>query len=144
MVAHVAAEEPETEPKIPQPKIVVCISRPGIRLSQGLKPSNISSLNLERNKISPIQIKSGNAANSQLELLSQNDEKRLLPGDVEVKKAWPTQPQMASVMAIQTPPPSNKSIKNKRKAPMAKISKVSTYTSEEKSPAACLSSTART
>jgi len=87
MVAQVAAEDPDTEPKMPQPKMVVCISRPGMRLSQGLKPSNISSLNFERNKISPIQMNKGRAANSQLELLSQKEENKLFPGEVDVKKA---------------------------------------------------------
>jgi hypothetical protein len=38
---------------------------------------------------------------------SQKAENRLLPGEVVVKKAWPTQPQMARVMAIQTPPDSS-------------------------------------
>ena len=43
IVAQVAAEDPDTEPKIPQPKIVVCINRPGTFESQGDKPSNICS-----------------------------------------------------------------------------------------------------
>ena len=87
MVAQVAADEPETEPKIPQPKMVVCIKRPGTRLSQGRRPSNMSSLSLVRNKISPIQMNKGRAASSQLALLSQNAENRFLPGWVLVKNA---------------------------------------------------------
>ena len=87
MVAQVAADEPETEPKMPQPKIVVCMSRPGTRLSQGRRPSNMSSLSRVRNKISPIQMNSGNAANSHEALDSQKEENRLLPGDVLVKNA---------------------------------------------------------
>src|SRR5262245_36562727 len=43
MVAQVAADDPETEPKMPQPRIVVCMRRPGSRLSQGERPENISS-----------------------------------------------------------------------------------------------------
>jgi hypothetical protein len=66
----------------------------------------------------------GSAASSQLELLSQKEEKRLFPGEVEVKKACPTQPQIASVMAIQTPPLKRRNIKNKSNAPMAKVSKI--------------------
>ena len=67
--------------------MVVCISRPGMRFSQGRRPSNISSESLVRNKISPIQMNSGKAANSQEALDSQNAENRFLPGKVEVKKA---------------------------------------------------------
>src|SRR6187455_2866920 len=103
MVAQVAADEPLTEPKMPQPRMVVCISRPGMRLSQGRKPSNISSLSLVLKRISPIQMNSGRAASSHDALLSQKDENRFLPGWVATKKACPTQPQMARVMAIQTP-----------------------------------------
>ena len=85
--AQVAAEEPDTEPNIPQHRMVVCMSRPGMRLSHGRRPSNISSLSLVRNRISPIQMNKGNAASSQLALLSQKAENRLLPGEVVVKKA---------------------------------------------------------
>jgi hypothetical protein len=46
----------------------------------------------------------GSAASSHDAFDSQKEENRLLPVAVVVKKAWPTQPQMASVMAIQTPP----------------------------------------
>ena len=87
IVAQVAAEEPETEPKMPQPKMVVCIKRPGTRFNQGRNPSNISSLSLVRNKISPIQINKGSAASSQLALLSQNALNKFLPGCVLVKNA---------------------------------------------------------
>jgi hypothetical protein len=78
IVAQVAAEEPETEPKMPQPRMVVCIRRPGTRLSQGRRPSNISSLSLVRNRISPIQMNRGRAASSQLALLSQKALKQVL------------------------------------------------------------------
>src|SRR5688572_15331362 len=121
MVAQVAADEPETEPKTPQPRIVVCISRPGMRLSQGERPSNISSLSLERKRISPIQMKSGSAASSQLAFDSQKAENRFLPGSVVVKKACPTQPQMASVIAIQTPPDSSSNISSSRAPPTIKM-----------------------
>jgi hypothetical protein len=128
--------------------MVVCMSRPGTRLSQGRKPSNISSLSLVRNRISPIQMKSGSAASSQLALLSQKAENRFLPGSVLVKKAWPTQPTMASVMAIQTPPASNSSMMASSRAPIQRFSNIGVFvvvvqTSEEKSPAAWRSSMAR-
>ncbi|MDT4831859.1 hypothetical protein FQZ97_653840 [compost metagenome] len=144
MVAQVAAEEPETEPNTPQPRMVVCMSRPGTRLSHGRRPSNISSLSLVRNRISPIQMNSGSAASSQLALLSQKAENRFLPGRVLVKKAWPTQPTMARVMAIQTPPASKRSMMASKSAPMSSVSSMAcVQTSEEKSPAACRSSMAR-
>ena len=122
MVAQVAADEPDTEPKMPQPRIVVCIRRPGIRFSHGLRPSNISSLSLVRKRISPIQIKSGRAASSQLALLSQKALKRFLPGCVVVKKACPTQPQMARVMAIHTPPESSTIMSSSNMPPIIKMS----------------------
>ena len=144
MVAQVAADEPETEPKMPQPRMVVCISRPGTRLSQGRSPSNISSLNRVLNRISPIQMNKGSAANSQLALLSQNAENKFLPGCVLVKNACPTQPQMARVMAIHTPPESNTIITSSSKPPINKMSMAAFYRSEEKSPRAWRSSTSRT
>src|SRR6476659_3273546 len=70
-VAQVAADEPDTEPKIPQASTLTCINRPGIRLSQGARPRNISSDNLVRKRISPIQMKSGNAASVHELLLPQ-------------------------------------------------------------------------
>mgnify|MGYP005610980775 CR=1 FL=1 len=87
MVAQVAADEPDTEPNTPQPMMVVCISRPGTRLSHGRRPSNISSLSLVRNRISPIQMNSGSAASSHEAFDSQKAENRFMPGRVLVKKA---------------------------------------------------------
>src|SRR5258708_12032110 len=107
MVAQVAADDPDTEPKIPQPRMVVCISRPGILLSQGERPSNISSESLVRKRISPIQMNIGSAASVQEALEPQNAVKRFFPGGVPVKNAIPIHPTMASVMAIHTPPASS-------------------------------------
>ena len=142
MVAQVAADEPDTEPKMPQPNMVVCIRRPGTRFSQGRKPSNMSSLRRVRNRISPIQMNKGRAASSQLALLSQKAENRFLPGCVCVKKAWPTQPQMARVMAIQTPPASSTIMISSSKPPTSRMSMP--QMSEEKSPRAWRSCTSRT
>jgi hypothetical protein len=122
MVAQVAADEPDTEPKMPQPRMVVCISRPGMLFNHGRRPSNISSDSLVRNRISPIQMNRGRAASSQLALLSQKAENRLLPGEVVVKNAWPTQPQMASVMAIQTPPESSTIMTSSSRPPTRRMS----------------------
>merc|ERR1711991_1257979 len=49
------------------PAILVCSSPPGNHLIHGESPLNISSDNLVLYKISPIQIKSGNAVSVQLE-----------------------------------------------------------------------------
>ena len=145
MVAQVAADEPETEPKMPQPRMVVCISRPGMRFSQGARPSNMSSERRLRNRISPIQMKSGSAASSHEAFDSQNEENRFLPGSVVVKKACPTQPQIASVIAIQTPPVSSTIISRRRMPPTTRTSMAaSAQTSAEKSPFAWRSSTATT
>ena len=46
----------------------------------------------------------------------------LFPGEVVVKKAWPTQPQIASVMAIHTPPVSSSNMMNSSKPPICRIS----------------------
>ena len=72
IVAQVAADDPDTEPKIPQPRIVVCISRPGTRLSHGASPLNICSESRVRNRISPIQMNSGSAASSHEAFAFQN------------------------------------------------------------------------
>src|SRR4030095_2256070 len=124
IVAQVAADEPDTEPKMPQPRMVVCISRPGTLLSHGARPSNISSESLLRNRISPIQMNIGNAASSHDAFDSQNDENRFLPGSVVVKNACPTQPQIASVSATHTPPASSTSIITSRMPPTTRISMV--------------------
>src|ERR1043166_157867 len=70
-VAQVAADEPDTEPNRPQASTLTCISRPGSQLSHGASPRNISSDNVVRNRISPIQMNSGSAASAQEALLPQ-------------------------------------------------------------------------
>ena len=62
MVAQVAAEEPDTAAKMPQPITFTCTRRPGSHCSQGDRPRNISSDRRVRNRISPIQMNSGSAA----------------------------------------------------------------------------------
>src|SRR6266480_5837252 len=61
MVAHVAAEEPDTAAKMVQPMMLVCSKRPGTRSSHGARPLNMSSDSRVRNRISPIHTNSGNA-----------------------------------------------------------------------------------
>ena len=68
---------------MPQPRMVVCISRPGTRLSHGREARRTSARESRvRNRISPIQMNSGSAASSHDALRSQNAENRFLPGCV--------------------------------------------------------------
>ena len=149
MVAQVAAEEPLTEPKMPQPRMVVCIRRPGMRLSHGRRPSNISSLSLVRNRISPIQMNSGRAASSHEALLSQKAENRFLPGCVLTKKAWPD--PSADGQRHGDPDPAGEQDQHDDQQEEADSKGfhgvclvVVRQMSEEKSPCACRSSTAVT
>src|SRR5688572_4535474 len=103
MVAQVAVEEPDTVPKIAQPRMLTCISRPGSQPSHGAKPSNIWSESLVRYRISPIHTNSGSAASVQDALEPQNDWNRFTSGGLVVRNCSPAQATTASEMAIQTP-----------------------------------------
>src|ERR1700704_4490832 len=117
MVAQVAAEEPDTVPKIAQPRMLTCISRPGSQPTQGARPSNISSDSLVRNRISPIQTNIGNAASVHEALEPQNDWNRFTSGGVLVKNCSPNQATAARAMPIHTPPISSSKSKNRRIRP---------------------------
>src|SRR5204863_7229406 len=118
MVAQVAAEEPDTVPKMAQPRILTCIRRPGSQPSQGARPSNISSESLVRNRISPIQTNSGSAASVHEALEPQNDWNRLTSGGVLVKNCSPNHATAESAIAIQTPPTSSTSRMPRRMRPV--------------------------
>src|SRR4029079_5386192 len=139
-VAQVAADEPETVPKIPQASTFTCISRPGSQVNHGASPSNISSDSLVRYRISPIQMKSGNAASVHDALDPQNDWNRLTSGGVEVKNCRPNQATAASEIAIQTPPESRTSSSANRIE--AIVSVPIAHAISEKSPRARRSSSA--
>lgn len=62
MVAQVAADEPDTDPKMPQPRMFTCIRRPGSQFNHGDRPLNICSDSLVRNRISPIHTNNGSDA----------------------------------------------------------------------------------
>src|SRR3954469_14445652 len=98
MVAQVAADEPDTVPKMAQPRMFTCMRRPGSQPSQGARPSNISSESLVRNRISPIHTNIGNAASVQEALEPQKDWKRFTSGGVLVKNCRPNQATVASEM----------------------------------------------
>src|SRR2546430_3710117 len=104
IVAQVAAEDPDTVPKMAQPRMFTCISRPGSQPSHGARPSNISSESLVRNRISPIHTNNGSAASVHDELDPQNDWNRFTSGGVVVKNCRPNHATAASAMPIQTPP----------------------------------------
>src|SRR3990167_1600517 len=107
MVAQVAEEEPDTAAKMPQPKMLTCIRRPGSQPSQGASPSNISSESLVRNRISPIQTKSGSPASVHDAFEPQNAWNRFTSGGLEVKNCSPIQATTPIEIAIQTPPASS-------------------------------------
>src|SRR3954447_22023716 len=103
MVAHVAAEEPDTAAKMPQPITFTCVSRPGSHCTQGERPRNISSDSLVRNRISPIQMNNGSAARVQDALALQVVVASTLPSGRLVVIAIATKPTSPSATAIQTP-----------------------------------------
>jgi hypothetical protein len=90
MVAQVAADDPDTVPKMAQPRMLTCISRPGSQPSQGDRPSNISSESRVRYRISPIQTNSGSAARVHEALEPQKDWNRFTSGGLVVKSCSPS------------------------------------------------------
>src|SRR5713226_6882168 len=114
MVAQVAAEEPDTAAKIPQPITFTCVSRPGSHCTQGERPRNISSDSLVRKRISPIQMNNGSAANVQDALALQVVVASTLPSGRLVVSAIATKPTSPSVTAIQTPLASSTTITPRR------------------------------
>src|SRR3954471_7279269 len=108
MVAHVAAEDPETAAKMVQPITLVCSSRPGNRDTQGARPRNMLSLSLVRNRISPIQMNSGSAVSVQLEAEPQTVTAMASPAGRDENSCMPIQATPASVSPIQTPLPSSR------------------------------------
>src|SRR5712691_11462337 len=120
MVAQVAAEEPDTVPKMAQPRMLTCISLPGSQPSHGESPSNISSESLVRYRISPIQTNIGSAASVHEALDPQNDWNRFTSGGVLVKNCSPNQATAARAMAIHTPPINRINRREKRINPTAR------------------------
>src|SRR2546422_69626 len=120
MVAQVAAEDPDTVPKIAQQSMFTCINRPGSQPSHGESPSNISSESLVRYRISPIQTNIGSAASVHEALDPQNDWNRFTSGGVLVKNCRPNQATAAREMAIHTPPISRINSSEKRISPTAR------------------------
>src|SRR3990167_3490978 len=107
MVAQVAADEPDTSANMVLPRMLVCSSRPGSALTQGARPLNMFSDSLVRNRISPIQMNSGNAVSVQLLAEPQMVTAMASPALREENSSMPIQATPASVRPIQTPLPSN-------------------------------------
>src|SRR3954467_6996993 len=103
MVAQVAADEPDTAAKIPQPITFTCTSRPGSHCSQGERPRNISSDSRVRNKISPIQMNKGSAASVQDALALHTVVASTAPIGTGVVSSIAMKPISANPTAIQTP-----------------------------------------
>jgi hypothetical protein len=115
-VATVAAEEPETAAKIPQPTTFTWSSFPGSHPTQGATPLNKFSESLVRNSISPIQINNGNAASVQDDELAHNAFAIALTAGALLKRPTPSQPTVKREIDIHTPRPNkvkraNKNIK---------------------------------
>src|ERR1041385_4066908 len=108
MVAQVAADEPDTAAKMPQPTTFTCTSRPGSHCSQGDRPRNISSDSRVRNRISPIQMNSGNAASVQDDLDLHTVVASTEPIGTDVVSAMAMKPSSPSETAIQMPLPSSR------------------------------------
>jgi hypothetical protein len=102
-VAQVAADEPETAAKMPQPITFTCVSLPGSHCTHGESPRNISSESLVRNRISPIQMNSGNAASVHDALALQVVVARTVPIGTLVVSAIATRPTRPRETAIHTP-----------------------------------------
>ena len=109
MVAVVAVEEPDTAAKMPHASTLVWASRPGSRDTQGASPENIWSASRVRNRISPIQMKSGSAVSAQSVLPPKTVVARSAPALVLVKKATAAPPTTIMATAIQRPPASSTS-----------------------------------
>src|SRR3954452_7306514 len=107
MVAHVAADDPETAAKIVQPMMLVCSRRPGTRSSHGANPRNMSSDRRVRNRISPIHTNSGSAVRVHDDAVPQIVTAIASPAGRDEKSSMPIHATPASARPIHTPLPSS-------------------------------------
>src|SRR4051794_7188786 len=99
------------------------MSRPGSQFSHGAKPRNISSDRRVRNRISPIQMKSGKAASDHDALLPHTVVASTLPaGMPPAANCMPAHPVAIRATPIQTPAPSSSARKPSRMAAMERSS----------------------
>ena len=113
-IFKVAAEDPETAAKIVHPAIFVWSKPPGKNRIQGERPLNISSDNLVRNSISPIQIKRGKAVRVQLLAPVQIVVIIASPAGRVVKSSIPTQATPIKAKPTQTELPRSRNKANKK------------------------------
>src|SRR5690554_697994 len=109
MVAVVAAEEPLTAAKTPQPKVLTWTRPPGKRCTQGPSPLNISSAKRVLYRISPIQMNRGKAVRDQLAEESQALVAKIMPAGASAKNTKDNTPQAMRTKATHTPKPRNNS-----------------------------------
>ena len=114
MVAVVAVDEPDTAAKMPHASTLMCASRPGRRDIHGARPENIRSASRVRNRISPIQMKSGSAVSAQSVLPPNTVVASRAPALVLVKSATATPPTTIMDTAIHSPPARSTSSKAAR------------------------------
>src|SRR3954467_4596300 len=119
MVAHVAALDPETAAKIVQPMMLVCSKRPGSRESHGARPLNMSSESRVRNRISPIQTKSGSAVSVHEDSDPQTVTAIASPTGRLVKSSMPSHATPRSESPIHRPLPSSMNSSTIRSAVMS-------------------------
>ena len=109
-VAQVTDDEPDSAAMIPQPTTLTCRSRPGSQATQGARPENNCSDRRERNRISPIQMKSGSAVSAQFQLASQTVVAKTGPTGAGENRAIATRPTPIRDSATQRPLPSNRNM----------------------------------
>src|SRR5882672_1154136 len=107
MVAHVAADDPDTAAKMVHPMMLVCSRRPGTRSSHGASPLNMYSESRVRNRISPIHTNNGSAVSVHDEADPQMVTAIASPAGREENNSMPIHATPASAMPIHTPLPSS-------------------------------------
>ena len=107
IVAQVAADEPDTAAKMPQPTTLTWISRPGSHCSQGERPRNICSERRVRNRISPIQMNSGSAVSVHEAELAQTVVASTEPIGTFATIVIAAKPTARSASPIHSPPASS-------------------------------------
>src|SRR5699024_8790060 len=119
MVAAVAADDPDTAAKMPQPMTLVCIRPPGSRFSHGDRPPYMSSDRRERNRIAPIQMNSGNGASAQDDTEPQAEVPSTRPVGALVKTTMANRPTPNNDSATQMPLPSMKNSTSSTSRPIS-------------------------
>jgi len=137
MVAQVAALDPDTAAKMPQPMTLACSSRPGTLLSQGDRPVNMSAVSRERNRISPIHRNSGNAVSDQPLVLPQMVKTMVSPTGRLVKTCMANIATPSRARPIQKPD-ARTAISSAISRAAVRMSMPAAYSDAADAPAGCL------